>query len=158
MTDPEAILRATRSILVVDWPTRDLPESLTRAGYAVYVKSGPGPDDDVEYTVRDDGSVARLRVPRPERVDLVHVYRPLEELPGFVALALDLGATTIWVLSGLAADGSRDPAGCWLPPEASAAARQLVETAGLAFLDHPSITEAVRRSGGPRVSGAPGRG
>ena len=156
MTDAETILRAAQSILVVDWPTKELPETLVRAGYAVHVKSGPAPDDYVEYTVQDDGSIARLRVARPQRVDIVHVYRPIEELAGFVGLALELGATTVWILSGFAADGSRAPAGCWLPPEASVAARQLVEAAGLVYLDHPPIAEAVRVSGGLRASAAPG--
>ena len=156
MTDPETILRAARSILVVDWPAKDLPETLARAGHAVHVKSGPGPGDYIEYRVQDDGSVARPRVARPERVDLVHVYRPLEELSGFVALARDLGATTVWYLSGLAPDGTRDRTGCWLPPEATAAARRLVETAGLAYVDRPYVVDAVgvtRGSPGPGAGG-----
>jgi predicted CoA-binding protein len=144
MTDAETILLAARSVLVVDWPTKDLPETLARAGYAVYVNSGPEPNDYVEYTVQDDGSVGRLRVARPERVDIVHVFRPLDELPGFVELALDLGATAVWYLSGLAADGTREPTGCWLPADRSAESRRIVESAGLTYIDRPSILDAVR--------------
>ena len=156
MTDAATILRRVGSVLVVDWPTKDLPETLAGAGYVVFVKGGPGPDDYVEYSVRDDSAVKRQPIGRPERVDLVHVYRPIDELPGFVTLALELGATTVWVLSGLASDGTRDPTGCWLPPDASAAARQLVETAGLVYLDHPYIADVVRAVGGTRAPGAPG--
>lgn len=155
MTDAATILAAVRSILVVDWPTKDLPETLVRAGYAVFVKSGPGPDDFVEYA-QVDGAVGREQTARPTRVDLVHVYRPLEELPGFVELAVDLGASTVWVLSGLAPDGTRDRTGCWLPPEASATARRLVEAAGLVYLDRPYILDAVLAASGTRAPGAPG--
>jgi hypothetical protein len=35
------ILRETGSVLVVDWPSKDVPETLTRAGYTVLVKGGP---------------------------------------------------------------------------------------------------------------------
>ena len=45
MTDADAILRSAESILVIDWPTEELPETLARAGYVVVVKAGPGPDD-----------------------------------------------------------------------------------------------------------------
>jgi predicted CoA-binding protein len=155
MTDAETILRTVHSVLVVDWPTKDLPETLFRAGYAVVVKGGPE-DRYVGYDAADDGSIRRQPIGRPERVDLVHVYRPVEELPGFVTLAVELGATAVWVLSGLAPDGTRDATGCWLPPEASASARQLVETAGLVYLDHPYIADVVRAVGAARAPGAPG--
>ena len=144
MTDADAILKTTRSVLVVDWPTKDLPETLFRAGYAVFVKSGPGPDDFVTYGSADDGSIRRDRIGRPDRVDLVHVYRPIDELPGFVELAVALGATTLWFLSGVADDGARDPQGCRLPPERSAEARRIVEAAGLVYVERPAILEAIR--------------
>jgi hypothetical protein len=34
MTDTDTILQTARSVLVVDWPMKDLPETLVRAGYA----------------------------------------------------------------------------------------------------------------------------
>ena len=147
MTDTDTILRTARSVLVVDWPTKDLPETLVHAGYAVFVKSGPGPDDFVAYERGDDGSIRRDQIGRPERVDLVHVYRPVEELPGLVDLAVSLGASTVWLLSGLGEDGARDPQGCWLPPERSAEARRIVEAAGLVYIERPTIVEAVRAAG-----------
>lgn len=33
----DEILRATQSVLVVDWPSRDVPDTLARAGYDVHV-------------------------------------------------------------------------------------------------------------------------
>jgi hypothetical protein len=37
VSEAEQILRETGTILVVDWPTRDVPETLARAGYTVLV-------------------------------------------------------------------------------------------------------------------------
>lgn len=56
MSDADDIPRAAESILLVDWPGVDVPETLTRAGYTVHVKGGPGPGD---YSVRElrDGEV-----------------------------------------------------------------------------------------------------
>jgi hypothetical protein len=147
MTDTDTILRTARSVLVVDWPTKDLPETLFWAGFAVFVKSGPGPDDFVVYEPADDGSIRRDRIGRPEHVDLIHVYQPVNELPAFVELAVALGGTTVWILSGLGDDGARDPQGCWLPPERSAEARRIVEAAGLDYIERPSILEAIRAAG-----------
>ena len=42
------ILAQTRSVLVIDWPSRDVPAALAAAGFEVTVKGGPGPTD---YTV-----------------------------------------------------------------------------------------------------------
>jgi predicted CoA-binding protein len=50
--------------------------------------------------------------PRPAHVDLVYVHRPLDELPGILALARDLGAHTIWYQSGVDHTGARDSRGC----------------------------------------------
>ena len=155
MTDAGTILRTVRTVLVVDWPTKDLPATLFGAGYAVVVKGGPE-DRYVAYEAAANGSIRHQPIGRPGRVDLVHVYRPIDELSGFVTLALELGATTVWVLSALAPDGNARPTACSLPPEASAAARRLVETADLVYLDHPYIADAVRAFGGTRASGAPG--
>jgi predicted CoA-binding protein len=152
MIDAETILRTSRTILVVDWPTSDLPETLVRAGYVVHVKSGPGPEEHVEYVLDRDGMVTRRPAAAPDTIDVLHVYRPIEELAGFVALARKLRATTVWYLSGLATDGTRDSTGCWLPPDQSADARRIVESAGLVYIQQPSIVETVRamRVGGSR--------
>ena len=42
MTDVEDILAGARSFLAVDWPTRDVPDSLARAGYDVVGARGAG--------------------------------------------------------------------------------------------------------------------
>ncbi|HVA05394.1 MAG TPA: hypothetical protein VNG12_01510 [Acidimicrobiales bacterium] len=54
----DGILEQTRSILLVDWPSRAGPDTLTRAGFAVTVHGGPGPCDYSNYTVVEGNIVA----------------------------------------------------------------------------------------------------
>ncbi|HJV09129.1 MAG TPA: CoA-binding protein [Acidimicrobiales bacterium] len=143
---PDVLARA-RSILVIDWPTREVPETLARAGYEVVVHGGPGPEDYVAYEVAGGEVVERRVGQAPAHADLVWTYRPLAELPEIVELAQAAGATTVWVHSGLAGEGVKDPAGCWLPAAEAAAARTTVEAAGLEYLDQPWIVDAVRELG-----------
>ena len=137
MSDALRILREANSILVVDWPSPDVPDSLARAGYSVFVKGGPGPRD---YSVRElrDGEVAsRPLGDSPERADLVYAYRPLSELPGIAEIGKELGARALWWQSG--------PAGA--EPEDSRRAREIAQTAGLAYVEDIDIVEAVRELG-----------
>ena len=108
----EDLLRSVRSVLLVDWPSPDVPDTLRAAGYEVYVKNGPGPDD--------------FDPARPDHVDLVYSHRPLVELPGIVAAAAQLGAKAVWLQTG------------------SDEAREIVESAGLRYVDEPYIADAVR--------------
>jgi hypothetical protein len=87
------ILRESGSVLVVDWPSQDVPETLTRAGYTVLGKGGPEPDNYRAYEVRDGEVVSRRTGEAPVTVDLVYSYRPVGELPGIVAMAQRLGAS-----------------------------------------------------------------
>ena len=155
-TEIDAILRTVHSVLVVDWPTKDLPETLFRAGYAVFVKAGPEPDAFVAYETGDDGRIRRRPTGGPDQIDLVHVFRPIEDLHAFVALATDLDATILWFLSGRRDDGTRDPVGCWLSADDSAEARRMVESAGLVYIDRPAIVDAVRAAGMVRAPAAEG--
>jgi predicted CoA-binding protein len=144
MDDAEAILRATRSILVVDWPSRDVPDTLAAAGYDVVVKGGPADDDYSSYKIRDGRIEIQEAAGRPTHADLVYVYRPLDELPDLVALARELGTRTVWLQSGRTADHMRDPHACWMSDDSSAEARRIVEAAGLTYLDQPYIADVVR--------------
>jgi predicted CoA-binding protein len=145
-TEAERILGQAGSVLLVDWPSRDVPDTLTNAGYVVFVKSGPELDN-YSISVRRSGQVDTRTIGRqPEHADLVYVHRPLGELPGLVALATTIGATAIWYQSGLARDGASDPVGCWVPPDASEAARTMVESAGLHYIDNSYIADVVRRN------------
>lgn len=139
------IFAGVKSILVIDWPSKEVPEALARAGFEVVVRGGPGPEDYSCYEVKGGQVVARRLGRAPERADLVYCYRPLNELPGVIASAQALHARTIWTQSGLDSDGKRNPRGCWLAEAALQQARDLVQSAGLLHVAEPYIVEVVRR-------------
>jgi predicted CoA-binding protein len=147
MTETGPILAAAGTVVVVDWPSRDVPDTLARAGYTVLVKGGPGPGSYSAYQVSGGEVVPRRTGTPPASADLVYAHRPVAELPGIVMLAQRLGAGTIWLQSGLAAGGGKDPRGCWLPDAEAQAAQDMVESAGLAYLAAPYIADEVRRLG-----------
>jgi predicted CoA-binding protein len=145
VTEAEQMLKAAASILLIDWPSPDVPDALTRAGYTVYVKGGPGDSDYSLREVREGKFVVRHIGRAPRRVDLVYCHRPLEELPAIIAVANELGARAVWYQSGRVRGGAVDPTGCWLPEETSRYARDLVESAGLRFVGDAYITDSVRQ-------------
>ena len=144
MTDPIAILTVATRVLLVDWPTRDVPDALARAGLDVVVHGGPGPEDYFAYEVAD-GEVVERRVGRPpDCADKVYTSRP----PGRASRDRGAGSRRRCRCGldplGLAADGERDPTGCWLAEEVAAAARAVVESAGLVYVDRPYIADVAR--------------
>jgi len=94
--------------------------------------------------------VSRRTSEAPAAVDLVYSYRPVEELPGIAAMAQCLGASAVWLRSGVASEGTKAPDGCWMDHAASQAARAVVESAGLMYIEAPYIADEVR-SGGSRA-------
>lgn len=147
MTTAEQILRTTSCVLLVDWPSKDVPETLARAGYDVTVKAGPRRDDYSAYDVAGDQVVTRRLGRPPDRVDLAYVHRPLGELEGIVAMVSALGARALWYQSGVDTTGAPDSRGCWLPDARSRRARALVEAAGMTYLDDTYIADCVRELG-----------
>ncbi len=143
--NPREILEAAHTILVIDWPSRDVPESLARAGFEVVVQGGPGPEDYSVYEIMNGEIVVRRSGRLPERADLIYAYRPLSELPSIVAMAQKIGAKTIWLQSGFSPVGAKDPAGCWLRDEDSRNAQKLLEAAGINFVSQPFIAEVARQ-------------
>ena len=137
--EPSEILKQARTVLVIDWPSKDVPEKLLLAGFDVYVRGGPGPTDYFVYELNDGRIVARHLGRPPERAELVYSYRPLSELPQIVATAKALQAETIWTQSGLRAAATKDAKGCWVPQEELESARRLVQSAGLRYLSEPYI-------------------
>ena len=89
-------LRAARHVVVQDYPDRDIPDSLTRAGFAVTIYGGPDPADIVVSELVDGAIVHRQTGRRPDRADLLYVYRPLAEIDGILTDAQRLGVRTIW--------------------------------------------------------------
>ena len=121
---PQEFLASVETILLIDWPDRRVPEAFLRAGFRVFVRGGPGPQDFSAYELRD-GEVATRRIGAPpDRADLVYAYRPLNELPGIVALAQTLAAKAIWTQSNLDDAETQQ-------------ARYLIESANLLHLTGP---------------------
>ncbi len=147
------VIRDTETILLVDWPDRDVPDTLARSGYTVVSHDGPAEGDYNAYEPEDGGVRVRPVGRPPERVDLVYTHRPIDELPEIVEQARALGARAVWIQSGLDATGAKDAHGTWLPDGDSAKARAIVEAAGLIYVDGPYIGDAIRA-----VSGGGSRG
>jgi predicted CoA-binding protein len=145
LTDAMQILTATNSVLIVDWPSKDVPDTLVRSGFTVLVKGGPEPDRYSAHELIDSEVVARQIGGPPAPVDLVYSHRPFDELPGIVALAQKFGARSVWCQSGLADAGVKDPRGCWVPEPESLEARKIVESAGMSYIDDTYIADAARQ-------------
>src|SRR5688572_9557829 len=127
MTDAAELLADAKTVLLIDWPSRDVPDTLARSGFTVI--SNDGPDEynahemqGGEVRVRDVGEL-------PKHADLVYTHRPIEELPEVVDTAKALGARAVWIQSGRDKTDAKDPRGCWLPQAVSAKAREIVEGA-----------------------------
>jgi predicted CoA-binding protein len=142
MTDIAALLRGTKSVLLVDWPSRDVPDTLARGGFTVV--SNDGPDQYNVYEVAGDEVRVHDVGELPKQADLVFSHRPIDELPEIVSTAESVGAKAVWIQSGRDASGAKDPHGCWMSPADSKKARAIVEEAGLTYIETPYIAEAVR--------------
>jgi len=139
------ILKNTRTVLLVDWPSKDVPEALALAGFQVYVHGGPGPTDYSVYELSNGQVVERHVGSPPGHAELVYSYRPFTELPEIIAAAKAVHAETIWTQSGSRAAGVNDPKGCWIPEEERERARQLVHSAGMRYVCEPYIADLVRK-------------
>ena len=117
MADVAGLLRQAKTIYLIDWPSRDVPDALARNGFTVVSSDGPGEYNAYEMI----GSSVRLRPVGgpPAQADLVYTHRPIDELPEIVQVAKSVGAKALWVQSGRDDTGSKDPHGCWIPPEES---------------------------------------
>jgi predicted CoA-binding protein len=135
MNEALRILREAESVVLVDWPSPEVPESLVRGGFTVFVKGGPGPRDYAARELSDGDVVSRPLGERPARADLVYAYRPVEELPNIVVIGKELDARALWWQSDTAS------------PEDSRRARELAQGAGLAYVDDVYIVDAVRELG-----------
>lgn len=147
MTDIAGLLSATKTVLLIDWPSREVPDTLARYGFTVVSDDGPRLGPYNAYEANGDEVRAR-RVDRPpETADLVYTHRPVDELPAIVERAKAIGARAVWIQSGLDGSGANDPRGVWLAEDESRKARQIVEAAGLNYVEAPYIADAVRTRG-----------
>lgn len=143
--DSKTLLASVHSILVIDWPSRDVPDSLVLAGFHVTVHGGPGPEDYFVHEIIDGKPTERRTGRPPDHADLVYSYRPLAELPQIIASAKSVGAKAIWTQSGLSAPGVKDPKGCWLSDADRTNAAKLIRSAGLTHFSEPYIGEVARQ-------------
>jgi predicted CoA-binding protein len=120
------LLRDATTVVLIDYPGREVPTAIVRAGYTVVSKEGPEPDDYCEHVVEGDDVVLRKVGKPPASADIVYSHRPDDELPGIVQLAQQVGARAVWCETG------------------SAGSRALVEAAGLVYVDAPKIADAAR--------------
>jgi hypothetical protein len=47
--NPRETLEAVKTVLIIDWPSKEVPEMLATAGLNVVVRGGPGPEDYSTY-------------------------------------------------------------------------------------------------------------
>lgn len=140
MSDPIQILKSSQNILLVDWPNPGVPRALLNAGFTVFCSSpdkytraeiapsAPGDVDKGSIFPPGEGDKGWLVFRRldgdPPAIDLVNVYRPVEELPGILERhALRLGARSVWLH----------------PPAISDAARSMTEERGLLYVEGHDI-------------------
>lgn len=128
--DYREVLRATASILLIDYPGRIVPDTLARRGFDVTAHEGPGPEEYHRYRLAGDEIVKGEGSGAPAAVDLVFSHRPLDELGPIVAEAQRLGAIALWQHDGYTPDERRQ-------------AESMVTTAGLVYVDAPFILDAV---------------
>ena len=147
--DSKEILKHARTILLIDWPSKDVPETLTRAGFRVFVHGGPGPDDYSVYEFDGSEIVSRRMGRPPDQADLVYSYRPLAELAQTIDETKAVGAKSLWMQSGLSPEGNNDPKGCWMAEEESKSAKRQVQAAGLQLTTQPYIADVAREISGP---------
>ena len=108
MTDVAKLLAGTKTVLLIDWPSRDVPDTLARSGFTVV--SNDGPDEYNAYEI--EGGEVRLRDvgQLPRTADLVYTHRPIDELPEIVDTAKAVGAKAVWIQSGRDKTGAKDSA------------------------------------------------
>ena len=134
MPEPEEILREARHVVVQDFPSRDIPDALTRAGLTVTIYGGPA-EADVVLSALSDGAIVHRQVGRyPDEADLYYTYRPVAEIDSIVSEARRLGVSTLWRQPELGREDDLD----------AAAWRARIEAAGLTYLDWPPIEEVAR--------------
>jgi predicted CoA-binding protein len=142
--DTKEALKNARTILLIDWPSKDVPETLTRAGFSVFVHGGPGPEDYSVYELKDGKIVSRRTGRRPDQADLVYFYRPLAELARTIEEALAVGAKILWIQSGLSLDRRKDPKAFWMTEEDMRSAERQAKAAGLDLITKPYIGDVAR--------------
>ena len=149
MNDPKQILANAKRILLIDWPSTALPRALIARGFTVFAHSpnkyseasvvldlpadAEGISDLPPKDETETGYLVfrRLDAP-PDKIDIVNVYRPEEEMAGIIERhALPLGAKVLWLQ----------------PPNTSAMAASLAAANRLDFVEGIDISTVAIQSG-----------
>jgi len=145
VTDFNSIIEKASIILLVDWPDRNVPQSLVLSGLTVYSyspngysqvfieKDHPGNQDEDSKSF----STALVEVNNlnfrpvdhpPNAVDIVTIYRPAKEHAEIIAKhVLPLGAKIVWLQ----------------PPVESTKTERIAKENGLIFIQGRDIREII---------------
>ena len=150
MNNHSSILNEAHDVVLHNWPSRDVPDTLVRAGFGVTVYGGPEPDDISVCELVDGNIINRKTGTPPTRADLMYVFPwpgfdLRRDLPQVVSNAKTLGASILWYQSGHNSDGSNSSDGCWLPDADAVLVQSIAATSGLACVHDAYIAEEVRR-------------
>lgn len=144
--DPEQVLTAARDVVLHNWPSREVPDSLVKSGRSVTVYGGPEPDDISVCELAGDEIISRRTGVPPKHADLVYVYPwpgfDLErDLPRVASEAQELGASALWYQSGRNSDGTESANGYWLPDAEAERVTTIAESAGLSTVHNAYIAD-----------------
>lgn len=133
---PIEVPASAQDVVLHDWPSREVPDSLARAGLGVTVYGGPEPDNISVHERAGDAIVSRKTGVPPTRADVVYVYPwpgfDLDyDLPRIATTAQQLQASSLWYQSGRNSDGTSCPEGCWLPDTEAEQVEAICDSAGL---------------------------
>lgn len=120
-----------QSILLVDWPSRDIPLKLVQSGFTVFSYSPDGYHQafvTVTGNSNDELVFHPMNKP-PVAVDLVMIYRPSEEHASIIRdHVIPLGAKVLWLQ----------------PPVESMETGKMAIEQGLTFVQGRDIREIIR--------------
>lgn len=144
--NPRLVLERSKVILLIDWPSPEVPRALLKSGFKVFCYSPNGytraeivaeyPEEVNQQDVfppknKGEGYLIFYPVPdSPGKVDIVNIYRPGDEHAKIIAdHVIPLGAKCIWLQA----------------PVCSAEARLLAEQRQLIFIEGYDIAEIARQ-------------
>lgn len=123
-----ALLEDTRTIAVVGVstdpakPSHRIPRNLIAMGFQV-IPVHPSANEILGQ------KVYRTLADIPVEIDIVNVFRPPAEAPGIAEQAVEVGATALWLQSGITSEQ----------------AKSIATDAGLAYVEGTCIGETSRR-------------
>jgi hypothetical protein len=149
---PPDVLAPGQHIVLHNWPAREVPDSLVRAGLGVTVYGGPQPDEISIHECAGDAIVSRKTGVPPTRADVVYVYPwpgfdVEHDLPRIAQAAQELHASTLWYQSGRDSEGRPSATGCWLTEPEVAQVEAAAKSAGLAVIHNVYIGAAAGQLG-----------